>query len=290
MAIKSKSLRNFLAVRFVNAYSQFDAGKSHLDEGRKRFENLSSIGRKIRIAKIRDYTVSGTQVREYTNHNNAPYMIFLHGGGYVLGSIKSHDTMCRRIVKYCNVNIISVEYSCAPEAKYPVQINQVRKIIEYTIKKHGPRILIAGDSAGGTFAAALSPEFKEIVLQILFYPLLDLRLINQSIIKNGVTNNWLTAAMLDWFVEQYLHPDDPKNDPLVSPIFSDPNIKTMIITGTRDPLHDDALNYAKKLENNGVIHELYIAPSTLHGFVQFPVMFGYKKALKRVSKFITANL
>ena len=282
---KKQSLDKSVLVRLINAYASPESSKKNIALARKRFDFMCTLDQKIRVKIIKDYQIAGLSVREYHSGADQKYLVYFHGGGYVLGGIKSHDILCRRLARYVKMNVISVAYSLAPEAKFPTQLNDAAHVIKEVQKKYGA-VYLGGDSAGGNLAAVLAAENKNILGLVLFYPLVDANLTCKSVNELGTAANYLTTDMLRWFRDQYVPAGTAYEEPRLSPYLLRHKTPTFIAVGTRDPLYDDALLYAKTMEENGCKVSLVVLKHALHGFMQFPRRFGYMEVLKQLDKFV----
>lgn len=285
LRFKQRTLSSKLIVSILNTYANFNINKENIRKGRQRFDRICSKGPKPKINTVKNYEIQSIPVREYFQDVDRPYLVFFHGGGYVLGSLKSHDTLCRRISKYCKLNVISVDYSLAPEAKFPVQLNEGRTVVNAIIQTHGPEIYLGGDSAGGNLAAVLSSEYRNLKGQMLLYPLVNANLTNPTINSIGTSKNFLTAEMLHWFRSQYTSDGSDFDNPLLSPYKLKNSTPTFIAVGTRDCLLDDCRQYANALSNQNTECTLVIASDALHGFMQQPHRFGYRQILNEFNQF-----
>jgi acetyl esterase len=286
LSIRHKPVLSGIMVPVITRICDFDNNKTQLTKARARFDAVCSADIRPRIKKITEYEIDTVRVREYFTTPASPYVVFFHGGGYVLGGLKSHDIFCRRLTKYCRLNVISVAYSLAPEAKFPTQLIEGRKVIREVRKKHGDKIFLCGDSAGGNMVAALSAEFDNLCGQLLFHPVIDAQLKNASVDTNGTRKNFLTARMLRWFRDQYVPRGTSYDTPQLSPYRLSNKTPTFIAVGERDPLLDDAKQYVDALTKQGTDCTFIIATNTLHGFMQQPKQFGYKKVLDELNVFL----
>lgn len=191
-----------------------------------------------------------------------PPVIYLHGGGWVLGSANTHDRLIREIATGSQTAVIFVNYSPAPEAKFPIALEESYAALKY-IAEQGEalnldtsHIAIAGDSAGGNLAIAvcllaLERKGPKIDLQVLFYP------VTNSDLTNGSYNEfergpWLTKTAMEWFWNAYEPDTDTRKKPLVSPLQAPlEQLKglpsTLLITAENDVLRDEGEAFAKKL-------------------------------------------
>ncbi len=294
-------IRNTIAANVANIYCDFENNKYNLPKGRKRFRSICSLGRSPKIAYVSDHTICGKNVRYYKNSlpgHPRHTLLYFHGGGFVLGSIKSHDILARRIAKYCDINVLSIEYSLAPEHKFPTQIKESANIIDSILKSRPSfiddgKLLIGGDSAGGTIAASLATQYSHHLAGLfLLYPMLDLSKEHPSVIKNGVKKNFLTADMIRYFINQYVPNVSKRKQPSVSPLFAprDTLLPSFIATGSLDPFIDESKLYAQRLKDANIPHRFISPPSTIHGFMQFPRAYGYAKVLREFKELLRASL
>jgi acetyl esterase len=209
-----------------------------------------------------------------------PGVVFAHGGGWVLGDLDTHDTICRRLAKRVRAAIVAVEYRLSPETPFPGAVTDVVAALETvatspdTFGVDPTRLAVAGDSAGATLAtvAALLARDKgwpPVSAQLLFYPVTDLMAEAPSYTGVGA-DNLLTAASMRWFRKLYLAHPDHANDWRASPLRA-PSLKgspqSLIVTCGQDPLRDEGRAYADRLEADGVsVSNLHLADQ-VHGFL-----------------------
>lgn len=226
-----------------------------------------------RTARI--YTPSGR-----SPHAAQPTLLFFHGGGWVQGSIDTHDGLCGTLTDLSNVRVISFDYRLAPEHKFPAAPDDVLACYRNLLEGDGGLnikldcLAVGGDSAGGNLAACLMHDLMAARLplpaaQLLIYPGLDGRLTSKSM-QDLHDQPLLAADRIDWYLSHYLPEDQDRTDPRVSPLLSPHLAKqppALIIAGGHDPLWDDGLSYAKALENAGVPVKLLKYPGQVHAFL-----------------------
>ena len=196
-----------------------------------------------------------------------PLILYIHGGGWILGDKDTHDVIVRRLANCTNSVVAFVNYSRSPEAKYPVAINEIYGVLEYLYKHHkdfniNPRkIILAGDSAGGNMAAVTAIKTQKmngpkILLQVLLYPVTDASMKSESYneFKDGP---WLSKKAMEWFWNAYITDKKLKNDIYVSPLQAGiEDLKNLpsalIIVDENDVLRDEGEAYANKLTEAGV--------------------------------------
>ena len=222
-----------------------------------------------------------------------PVLVFFHGGGFVIGSLKSHDTVCRSLCVEANCIVVAVDYRLAPENKYPAALEDAWAATQW-IASHANslggdpyRLAVGGDSAGGCLAAAVTLLAKEsgapkICRQLLIYPCTDMTRKFESH-KTFAEGYRLTSDLIEWFYGHYFLKQDDiehwKASPLYSTEFADLPAAFIISAGF-DPLQDEAKAYAKKLAEAGVQTKHSHYAGMLHGFITMPgIMDKAKEAL-----------
>ncbi|BCP55577.1 esterase [Kaistia sp. 32K] len=211
-----------------------------------------------------------------------PVIVYMHGGGWVLGDRDTHDRLIRELAVGANAALVFVDYERSPEARYPVAIEQ-----GYAVAKHiaanaeklmvdGDRIVIAGDSVGGNMAAAITllakerkgPSFKA---QVLFYPVTDASRSTRSYEQFAV-GPWLTADAMAWYWEQYIPEADQRAEIHASPVNASKDElsglpQTLLIVDENDVLRDEGEAYGRKLAEAGVRVTSVRYNGTIHDFV-----------------------
>ncbi len=218
---------------------------------------------------------SGAGVRLYRPANingNTPALLWIHGGGYVIGSPEQDDALCRRYVEKLGITVAAVRYRLAPEHPYPAGLEDCYRALTWLAGLPGVdahRIAIGGASAGGGLAAALAflaRDRAEVtpVLQLLSYPMLDDRSVDPSHDRSGF-RLWNAASnRIGW--TSYLRGADPaeavpaRRDDLAG------LPAAWIGVGTLDLFHDEDLAYAARLTAAGVRCQTYEVPGAFHGF------------------------
>jgi acetyl esterase len=235
----------------------------------------------VPIHKMTDIDAGGVPARLYKPNDepNLPLLVYYHGGGWVLGSVESHDSVCRAICMQAPCAVLSVDYRLAPEHPFPTPlvdcVNATRwaHLNASSIGCDPARIAIGGDSAGGNIAAAIANmQVIPATYQLLIYPVTDCNLGHPSHRENK-DGPFLTHAGMKWFVQHYVSDGGASlDDPRLSPLFeSDANLAavppTCVITAEFDPLRDEGDAYAAKLASLGVPVSHIRFSGQFHGFV-----------------------
>lgn len=229
-----------------------------------------------------NHDISMTIFRPKNNNNILNTIMYFHGGGWVLGSKQTHGRFVSEIAIGSNSAVVFVNYSLAPEAKYPTQLNECYLATKYIYLNginhnlNTNKLILAGDSAGGNLVAAvtlLSKKYNtpKIASQILLYPVADASMSSKS--YNTYTGGpWLEKAGMHWFFDAYLSDNDDRLNPLISPInASIDNLKNLppglVITDENDVLRDEGESYAHKLMQAGVSITAVRFLGTFHDFL-----------------------
>ena len=238
------------------------------------------------IAETRDVAIPGSggpiPARLYRSAKNGtlPVLVFLHGGGWVVGNIDSHEAMCRHLANRAECAVLSVDYRMGPEHKFPAAVEDCFAATAWTADNAAAlgvdpgRLAVGGDSAGGNLAAAVSLLARDkgaprISCQILIYPATDAAMRHDSVARYA-EGYVLTRATMRWFYEQYLRTPDDAADWRVSPLLA-PDLSRLppayVLTAGYDPLCDEGDAYAARLAAAGVPVTHRRFPGQVHGFV-----------------------
>jgi acetyl esterase len=240
---------------------------------------------KVELARVEDFKIAARDghaipARLYApSRDKHPVLVYFHGGGFTIGSIASHDILCRELARLTPCAVISVDYRLAPEFKFPRAFEDAWDAVRW-IASHGDdlgidtkRLALGGDSAGGTIAATSAimarDEHVPIALQLLFYPgtAEDQEAASHKKYAKGLV---LEKAHIDWFFDQFI-PLEQRGDWRFAPLnASDVEGVAPAWFGLAelDPLVDDGIAYADKLRLAGVPVDLEIYRGVTHEFIK----------------------
>ncbi|MBM3827912.1 MAG: alpha/beta hydrolase [Actinobacteria bacterium] len=234
----------------------------------------------VELHEIRQVDAGGVPARLYRPRSTTRLglLVYYHGGGWVLGSIDTHDDVCRKLARATGHAVLSVDYRLAPEHPFPApledSVNALRWAHENATELgvDPSRIAVGGDSAGGNLAAVVA-NLAPVPLryQMLIYPVTDATRSSASYVENAEGYR-LTAAGMKWFCDHYLSGDvGSETDPRVSPLFASEHVladaaPAVVITAEYDPLRDEGEDYAQRLMEAGVACTLARYPGMIHGF------------------------
>jgi len=213
--------------------------------------------------------------------DESPLLVYMHGGGWIIGDLNSHDAVCVDIALDCNITVLAIGYDLAPEHPYPVALNQCSWIYKeicgnpkvFSIDEN--KIAVGGDSAGGNLALALclkmrSEGFKLPLAQLLIYPCVDLDFNNPSYLKHA-NAPFLDRDSMIWIWNTYLENNLNTRDPLVAPAF-EKNYEglppALIISAELDPLAHEGKTLAKRFIEENVLCMYFECKGLIHGFIR----------------------
>jgi acetyl esterase len=248
----------------------------------------SSFKQDIPVARVTNLSIPGPAgtipARHYSPAStDAPLLVFYHGGGQVIGSLGTHDDLCRKICRDGDLNVLSVDYRLAPEHKAPAGADDAYAAYLWA-REHASdlgadpaRVAVGGDSAGGNLAALVALRARDEgqrlpALQLLIYPVVNYRdeTRSQTLFARGY---FLTKHDLSWFREKFLGGAEvDASDPRVSPLLADDFTglpPALLLTGGFDPLRDEGRQYAEALRQAGVPVDHREFGSLVHGFANF---------------------
>lgn len=244
-------------------------------------------GEPAEMAEVEDRTIPGPAgdipVRIYRPSAEAglPVCLYFHGGGFVIGSLASHDPVCRQLAATSNAVVVAVDYRLAPEHRFPAAIEDCWAATQW-VASHGEelrvdnsRLAVAGDSAGGNLATVVALRARReggpaVAFQLLIYPAVSHEELPSRSHPDTQTL-FLNTDLMRWFWENYvpkgLDPTNPELSPLaVEDLSGLP--PAFVITAECDPLRDEGEEYAKRLLEAGVAVEYRHIDAMPHAFVQ----------------------
>jgi acetyl esterase len=265
----------------------------------------------VAVGKIENLIIPGPggaiRARSYTPIATAgplPTLIYFHGGGFVVGSLESHDGLCRLFTAEGGFKVIAVDYRLAPEHPWPAAVDDAWAATQWieqnaaSIGVDAGRIAVGGESAGGMLAAIVTQLAREkgglrIAYQMLLFPNTQIGSETSSM-KEFAVGYFLERRAIEYFVSLYLPPGTDRDSPKVSPLrarsFSGlPPAYVML--GGFDPLHDEGLAYAEKLRAAGVKVTLANYPDMVHGFIYLQTVLPQARdAVANAAKVVKTSL
>jgi acetyl esterase len=256
---------------------------------RQSFAGMMQLtaARDVAVGRIDNFVIPGSggeiRARGYAPvaaSGPLPALIYFHGGGFVAGSLESHDGLCRQFAAEGSFKVIAVDYRLAPENPYPAAVDDAwaaTQWIEQNAADLGVdagRIAVGGDSAGAMLAAIVTQLAKEkgglkLAFQLLMFPNTQIGGETSSLNEFAV-GYFLERRAIEYFHSLYLPPGTDTNAPQVSPLHARDFAglpPAYVMLGGYDPLHDEGLAYADKLKAAGVKVAIADYPDMVHCFI-----------------------
>ncbi|WP_426388691.1 alpha/beta hydrolase [Variovorax sp. R-27] len=241
---------------------------------------------KPELARVEDFTIPARDdfaipARLYAPSTDVlPALMYFHGGGFTVGNIRTHDTLCRVLSAKSGCAVVSVDYRLAPVHKFPTASNDAWDAFAFLAHEgrrvgvDTRRLAVGGDSAGGTLAAVCAILSRDaglpLALQMLIYPGMTAHQDTASH-QRHVNGPLLTKAMIDFFFAQYVRTPADRDDWRFAPLLADDVdgvAPAWIGLAECDPVVDDGIAYADKLRAAGVAVDLEIYRGVIHEFIK----------------------
>ncbi|WP_315080730.1 alpha/beta hydrolase [uncultured Clostridium sp.] len=259
------------------------------------FSNIKNITINVNSEKI--------PVRIYTPEDGQilPIIIYSHGGSWIAGNLDTHDNVCRKLSQNTKAIVLSVDYRLAPENPFPVGLNDVYNVLQWTYKNaksingNESHIAIAGDSAGGNLSAAVSLMSKDkngphITCQVLIYPSTNIYELNTQSWSDFSKDFNISKEEMEKYISLYAPQKEGRKNPYISPLLAKdfnklPN--TLVITAEIDPLRDEGEAYGNKLKETGIQSEVIGFNGVTHGFITMDkITDKADEALNQISSYL----
>jgi acetyl esterase len=253
------------------------------------------------VALVRDLAASGPDadipLRLYRPpaHGPLPVLLYMHGGGWVIGDLETHDRLCRAIANAAGCAVVAVDYRLAPEHRYPAASEDCYAALTWLVANaddldvDATRIAVGGDSAGGHLSAVVAQMARDrggpaLTLQILHCPVADADFSTPSYEANA-DGFGLTRDSMRWFWDHYLPDAAARAEPMASPLQGDCTglPPALVQTAGYDPLRDEGLAYAAKLAAAGVEVTIHNHAGLTHDtLAMFGALDGGRRNLEEV--------
>ena len=217
-----------------------------------------------------DKEINGVPTRRYLPAQpQQARIVYFHGGGFVVGNLDSHDSICADLAAATGMELIAVDYRLAPEHRHPAALEDSLAVRDAVLAEAPDRpLLLLGDSAGGWLAAMVAAENPACIAgQVLIYPMTGAPMDSESYTVHAQAP-LLSSEAIAWYWAQYF---GTTPDEMIAPLACDDlsgQPPTRIIAAGLDPLVDDSTRYAQKLQDAGVDVSCYIAEGLPHGFLR----------------------
>jgi acetyl esterase len=214
-----------------------------------------------------------------SSHERLPTLLYLHGGGFTIGDLDTHDSLCRQLAWRAGIAVLALAYRLAPEHRFPVAVDDAWDALQWLAKHSGrlgldgARLAVGGDSAGGTLAAVTALQARDaglpLALQVLITPGTASDMDSGSHQRFG-QGYLLERADIEWFFDQYIDPGR-RRDWRFAPLLADPLdgvAPAHVCVAECDPLADEGVAYADRLRAAGVSTQLELWRGVTHDFIK----------------------
>lgn len=248
------------------------------------------VGIRPKLACVVDERVAGVAVRRYLPTAPLPgTIVYFHGGGWVLGSVESHDILTASLAAATSREVVSVEYRLAPEHPYPAALDDCLAVTRALVEKGV--VAVAGDSAGGNLAAAVANQVP-VAAQLLLYPVTDCAEELPSH-EHFATGHLLTREAIRYFRQSYVPNPARRKEGGASPLRAyslSESPPAYVLVAQCDVLRDEGVAYAERLKAAGVEVVLDEVPAIAHGFMSMLGLSEAKAALARTASWLHSKL
>lgn len=286
--------------RVINLLKQQNEAdvKKRVEDGRNGLEQLAAIDQIPEDVTIEEFNVKGIP----SVWINTPeiereqVILYLHGGGYVEGSINSHKSLGARISRASKSRVLLIDYRLAPENPYPASLEDSVTAYKWLVDEEGidpKNIVISGDSAGGGLTATTLIKLRDKgiplpVAAVLLSPWTDLDITGDSVRSKRRIDPFVTADELFFMANLYVGDEDPKN-PYISPLYADlKGLPPLLIqVGSAEILLDDSTRFAEKAKSAGVDVTLEVWEDMVHVFQAFALWAPEgKEGIEKIGRYI----
>lgn len=257
-------------------------------------------GATIPVAAVDNVMAGDLPVRIYRPDGAVNTILFIHGGGWVVGSLDTHDNSCRYLANQSNCNVVSIGYRKAPEFPFPAAVVDCDRALDWLLDSADElrldvsRLVVCGESAGGNLAAILAIHARDrgisLAGQALIYPVIDTRMDTASY-RQFAQGYFLSAEAMAWFTRHYAPPEAQQHPDLV-PLNAELAglAPTLIATADHDPLRDEGRAYAAALISAGVETSFIEVKGAIHGiWVMDGVTSAGHELIERTARWIVAR-
>ena len=251
-----------------------------IEEARETYARTSLrwVGEAEDVAEVFDADADGVPVRVYRPDGAHGSILWIHGGGWIIGTLEAYDPLCRALANRSGATVVSVDYRLAPEHPLPAPMEDCEAALRWTADELPGPYVVAGDSAGGNLAAVLARRVRDaggpvdFVFQLLVYPVTDAAMATDSYRRFGADQTFgLSKLVMSACWESYA-PGRIGQSPDASPLRA-PDLSglppALILLAECDPLTDEGLDYAERLRAAGVDARTSVYDGTAHGFVRW---------------------
>lgn len=270
-----------------------------VDEQRRLARQQAAAEPREEVGHVEDVDAAGVPCRLYLPaQGSGGAILFLHGGGFVFGDLDTHDPQARRMANRTGLAVLAVDYRRPPEHRFPAAPADVDAALAWLVGAAPAlgldvsRLVALGDSAGGNLALVAALRNPNVfAATVLVYPFIDPRQRYDSYRREA---GGLGADEAAWYWQQYARSADDYADPDLAPIDSEALHTlppTLVVAAEHDPLVDEDVDLARRLEAAGVPTTLSTYPGMIHGFWRRPEQFdAAEESLAEIADFLRRTL
>lgn len=229
------------------------------------------------LAHVEDLELARRPARRYASSADAdqPTLLYFHGGGFTIGSLETHDSLCRQLALRGRCTVIALDYRLAPEHPFPAAVDDCWAALQALKAQGVKRLAVGGDSAGGTLAAVCALQARDadldldLALQLLITPGTIAHADSES--HRRFANGYLLdAESIRWFFNHYI-PEGQREDWRFAPLLADDHAglaPALVLLAEADPLVDEGIDYADRLRAAGTAVDLELFRGVTHDFIK----------------------
>jgi acetyl esterase len=255
-------------------------GQTDIDAMRTEQRELAALEPREDVDRVEDVDADGVSCRLFVPDGARRVLLFLHGGGFVLGDLDTHDSQARRLANRTASAVLAVDYRRPPEHRFPAAPDDVDVALAWLLhhaERLGldpSRVVAIGDSAGGNLALVAALRNPGALAGcVLVYPFVDAAMTGSSY---AATDGGLTRAEATWFWQQYARVPADLDDPDLSPLGSSTLgtvPPTLVQVADHDVLADEDVELSRRMADAGATVEVATYPGMIHGFWRHPELF-----------------
>ena len=294
------SIREQLRRSLVEIAPAF-AAEVPLEKQRQVLDQMGAAAQRPAGLEVRRAPLAGLTTEWLTTPESSErqVILYLHGGGYVMGSCDSHRALAGNIGHACGVQVVLPEYRLAPEHPFPAAVDDALAAYGGLLAQgHSPAdIVVCGDSAGGGLTLALLVALRDASIPlpraaVVLSPFTDLACTGESFVTRAALDPWLAPALFDQHIRRYAGEHD-RRDPRLSPLYADlrglPPV--LVQVGDHEVLLSDSMRFVERARSAGVDATLEVWPEVWHVFQLFaPALPEANDALAKIGAFVRAQL
>jgi monoterpene epsilon-lactone hydrolase len=292
-----QSVQSLAVKAFINTFRKtLFVHKTESNTVRVGFERASHITKFPRFVEKQTLQYAGLNAAWFIpdNYGKSKTILYLHGGGYVMGSVNTHRALIGRIARSSGYKALAIDYRKAPEHPYPAAVEDAANTYRQMVKDGYENIFIMGDSAGGGLVLALLQIIRKEKLQkaagcVLLSPWTDLTLSGDSMKTKKHVDPMVQPHLVEIFAKRYIGTENDVKNPLISPLYADfkgfPPIYIQV--GDNETLLDDSTRLARKLNDSGIKVDIDIYPKMMHVWQYFGgILPEANKAIEQIGAFV----